>query len=60
MYDLILTLVVVYLGYRGYSWYANMQEQVKSGQQPPHQVGNDQPTDHRPKDDDYIDYEEVD
>lgn len=60
MYDLLLTLVVVYLGYRGYSWYTNMQEQIKSGNRPPGQVGHDQPIDRRPADDDYIDYEEVD
>ena len=60
MYDLLITLVVVYLGYRGYTWYTKMQEQIKAGQRPPDQVGRDRPTGSRPKDDDYIDYEEVD
>lgn len=64
MYDLILTLVVVYLGYRGYSWYTNIQEQIKSGQKPPNKVDANAPTGHRrdndDDNDDYIDYEEVD
>lgn len=52
--DLIVTLVLIYLAYRGYRWYSALQQQVQSGQGPqqePIQKG---------KEEDYIDYEEVD
>jgi len=61
--DIIITIALVYLAYRGYSWYTNMQKQVR---------GNDGIREVREEDfdinatpeqpgreSDYIDYEEV-
>ena len=51
--DLLFSLVVIYLAYRGYRWYNGLQQQVQSGQgqvNDPIQKGAEE---------DYIDYEEV-
>lgn len=51
--DLLLTLLLIYLAYRGYRWYSALQQQVQSGNgtpQDPIQAGSEE---------DYIDYEEV-
>ena len=61
--DFLFTLVLVYLAYRGYQWYQNVQAQVHGAQRPPevdadadfHHPAQPQPGD----EDDYIDYEEV-
>lgn len=55
MFDLFLTLVLVYVVYRGYAWYYRLQEQVKAGQQKP-PITQEKP---RKEQDDYVDYEEV-
>lgn len=52
--DLLLTLGLIYLAYRGYRWYNGLQQQVRSGDRDPNRVN---PRDKR--EDDYIDYEEV-
>lgn len=57
MLDLFLTLVLVYLVYRGYAWYYRLQEQVKAGQQKPPLTH--EKTARQQEQDDYIDYEEV-
>ena len=30
--DLLVTLVLIYLAYRGYRWYNGLQQQVNAGQ----------------------------
>lgn len=57
MFDLLLTLVLVYLVYRGYAWYYRLQQQVKAGPQRPPIINTPPPS--QPEQDDYIDYEEV-
>ena len=60
--DLIWTLVVVYLAYRGYKWYQTLQSQVKGADRPPRMdLDEEVPAAHpRPGDeDDYIEYEEL-
>lgn len=61
MFDLLLTLALVYFGYRIYNWYSN---QKSVGAPPPRDTvrpGHDEPLDvtSTRSDDDYIDYEEV-
>lgn len=62
--DIIVTIAVIYFGYRGYQWYQSVQDQVKAGGQAPPKVEYDQDF-HDPKqpqpgdDDDYIEYEEL-
>ena len=51
--DLIITLLLNYLAYRGYHWYNGLQQQVRSGES----ASND--AIHKGKEEDYIDYEEV-
>lgn len=52
--DLLITLGLIYLAYRGYRWYNNVQEQARvGGTRPPGQA----PEGSAP--DDYIDYEEI-
>lgn len=51
--DLIVTLVMIYLAYRGYRWYSGLQKQVQSGQ------GNINDPIQKRSEEDYIDYEEV-
>jgi len=59
--DLLITLVLIYVAYRGYRWYANLQEQVNAGRnRDPFRVSGEPDTDQRRNDEDYIDYEEVD
>lgn len=53
--DLLLTLGLIYLAYRGYRWYDGMQQQVQSGDNDPDRVSPQEG-----REDDYIDYEEVD
>ena len=57
--DIIVTVALIYLAYRGYTWYTSMQERVRSGPPPPTYLDDESfPT---PEEDegDYIDYEEV-
>jgi hypothetical protein len=55
--DFIFTLVAIYLAYRGYQWYTNIQGRVESGRdrRPPLDPRPEEPEDN----DDFIDYEEV-
>ncbi len=58
--DLIWTIVLVYLAYRGYQWYNGLQAQVKGGDRPPQVDADFEPPHPHPGDeDDYIEYEEV-
>ena len=64
MFDLLLTIAVIFLGYKGYQWYTNLQSQVKPGPEAPPEVDADadfhDPAHPQPGDEnDYIDYEEV-
>ncbi len=58
MFDLFLTLALVYVVYRGYGWYNRLQEQVKAGSKKPPFVDKQPPSNKRAEED-YIDYEEV-
>ena len=55
MFDLLLTLALLYFGYRGYQWYSHMKNQVKSGPPPNRNIDITPDEEH----DDYVDYEEV-
>lgn len=58
--DIIITIALVYLAYRGYSWYTSMQKQVKGGddiREVREEDLDDAPASGR--EDDYIDYEEI-
>jgi len=58
--DIIITIALVYLAYRGYSWYTNLQKQVR-GADGIREV-REEDFDAAPasgSEDDYIDYEEV-
>ncbi|WP_420458716.1 hypothetical protein [Neolewinella sp.] len=55
MFDLLLTIALIYFAYRGYQWYTHMKQQVKGGPPPPHNIDHSEPEER----DDYIDYEEV-
>lgn len=67
--DILITIGLVYLAYRGYSWYNALQEQVKSDKplrEVPEEDEEDtlddisiKDTPQPLRDDDYIDYEEV-
>ncbi|SEQ86903.1 hypothetical protein [Neolewinella agarilytica] len=59
--DLIITIALVYLAYRGYQWYSAMQAQVNQGPPPPPRVDDDtvEISDQPDNDTDYIDYEEL-
>lgn len=52
--DLLLTLGMIYLAYLGFRWYSRLQQQVQAGQDDPSRVDPQ-----RGKEEDYIDYEEV-
>lgn len=52
--DLLLTLGLIYLAYRGYRWYSGLQNQVQAGDSYPE---NDPIQ--KGREEDYIDYEEV-
>jgi hypothetical protein len=55
--DFIFTLVAIYLAYRGYQWYTNVQRQVKGPKRrPPLDIT---PEEREEDNDDFIDYEEV-
>ena len=57
MFDLLLTIALVYFAYRGYQWYTHMKNQVKGGPPPPRNLSDTpEPED---RSDDFIDYEEV-
>jgi hypothetical protein len=67
--DILITIGLVYLAYRGYNWYNALQQQVK-GKTPLREVPEEEEEDvldditvkdaPQPlRDDDYIDYEEV-
>jgi len=57
--DIIVTVAVIYLAYRGYSWYTATQERLRAESRPP--IVDDSEFDQANNDDDgdYIDYEEV-
>jgi hypothetical protein len=60
--DIIITIALVYLAYRGYSWYTSMQQQVRGGDNIREVREEDIDTDAGRAsggDDDYIDYEEI-
>ncbi|OAV43278.1 hypothetical protein [Lewinella sp. 4G2] len=61
--DFLFTALFIYLAYRGYTWYQNVQAQVKGAPRPPEvDVNTDfhDPRQPQPGDeDDYIDYEEI-
>ncbi len=63
MFDLFLTIALIYVAYRGYNWYTAIQARVQGG------PGNQEVEDEEiiitrtPKaggDDDFIEYEEID
>lgn len=67
--DFLLTIALIYFAYRGYQWYTALQNQVRGGdglREVPEE--DDMPLDDLTvtkraeplRDDDYIDYEEVD
>jgi uncharacterized membrane protein YebE (DUF533 family) len=58
--DILITIALVYLAYRGYQWYTNIQKQV-NGPKRPREVREDDfaNTPQPGNEDDYIDYEEV-
>jgi len=60
--DILITIALVYLAYRGYQWYTNIQEQV-NGPKQPREVREDEfaanPPPQPGSEDDYIDYEEI-
>lgn len=58
--DIIITIALVYLAYRGYSWYTGMQKQVQGGENL--REVREEDFDNAPapgREDDYIDYEEI-
>lgn len=58
--DILITLALVYLAYRGYNWYAAIQARIKDSDI--REVDEEvfiKPNPEPGKDDDYIDYEEV-
>ena len=59
--DLILTILLIYLAYRGYNWYTRLQDQVKAGPPPDQKIrGEEEVIDITyEEDDDYIDFEDV-
>lgn len=61
--DILITIALVYLAYRGYQWYTNIQNQV-SGPGRHREVREDDfaanPPPQPGSEDDYIEYEEVD
>jgi hypothetical protein len=66
--DILITIGLVYLAYRGYNWYSVLQQQMK-GKTPLREVAEEEEEDvldditvkdaPQPLRDDYIDYEEV-
>lgn len=60
--DFIITIGLLYLAYRTYQWYSNLQDQARHGDDI-HRVSEEEMDlndDHQPgRDDDYIDYEEI-
>lgn len=62
MFDLLLTIAVIFFAYKGYQWYQGMQKQVKGSEQPPTIDANYRPegTVHTGDEDDYVEYEVID
>ena len=59
MFDLVLTIFLIWAAYRGYQWYQRVQGKVGPGRRP-HEKLHDRPGEAEPEErDDYIDYEEV-
>lgn len=58
--DILITLALVYLAYRGYNWYTTMQARIKN---PDIREVDDEafvhPNPEPGAEDDYIDYEEI-
>ena len=60
--DIIWTIVLVYVAYRGYQWYQGIQAQVSGGKRPSEVPADDldpPPTPQPGDEDDYIEYEEI-
>ncbi|NJO86629.1 MAG: hypothetical protein HC821_00650 [Lewinella sp.] len=55
--DLIYTLVLIYLAYRGLTWYQRLRAQVGSGSP---KAPDSRVKDRQGRNEDYIDYEELD
>lgn len=56
MFDLLLTIALIWFAYRGYQWYQRVQGRMGPGRKP-HDKLHDMP---QPEErDDYIDYEEI-
>jgi hypothetical protein len=59
--DILITIALIYLAYRGYSWYASLQEQIKGST--PREVEDEEivinPNPQPGSEDDFIDYEEI-
>ena len=62
MFDLVLTILLIIVAYKGYQWYTKLQAQVKAGPKPPPEVEPDLDLSAHPQpgdENDYIDYEEI-
>ena len=60
--DILITVGLVYVAYRGYQWYTNIQNQVNGPGQPREVNEEDLAANPPPQpgsEDDYIDYEEI-
>ncbi|MEL6357142.1 MAG: hypothetical protein AAFQ37_09455 [Bacteroidota bacterium] len=57
--DLLFTLLLIYLAYRGYRWYSRLQQQVSAGKDDPFRVDQNRKS-RSDWDEEYIDYEEID
>lgn len=57
--DIIVTVALIYLAYRGYSWYSATQERLRNETKPP--IIDEREFDRPAADDEgeFIDYEEV-
>ena len=60
MFDLVLTIFLLWAAYRGYQWYQRVQGQVGPGRRPSDKLHDRPEAEPEPEErDDYIDYEEV-
>lgn len=64
MFDLLLTIALLFFAYKGYQWYSNVQAQVRGADKPrtihaDEDLAKDPRQDQPGDEDDYIDYEEV-
>ncbi len=56
MFDLLLTIALIWFAYRGYQWYNHMKGEVGPGRRPNDKLHDRPEPEER---DDYIDYEEI-